>query len=175
MATQTKSPPSTLVNDATVGVQNWSPLSFPSTFSDATGLLISKYLKITGFGFSIPVGATITQIDCTLDKIDPQELTTDNSAKYVVGGSVSGAELATGETWGISSGQDLVTYTITSSLPTVAQINATNFGFAISGNPNGSTDGGTIQSATIVVTYTPAAGGGTISQQRTKFNPDYYD
>jgi hypothetical protein len=56
---------STFANDATVGTQSWSHVdrvaSSNDSYADANldDYEISEYLKVTGFGFAIPSGATM--------------------------------------------------------------------------------------------------------------------
>jgi hypothetical protein len=103
--------------------------------------LVSSGLKFTDFGFdqTIPTGSTINSITVTAkvmsDVNDANSGMIDNIVKLVINGSASGANKAT--TGKYSTSLTTKTWTWTTSLPTVAQIRASNFGVAYSSKLTG--------------------------------------
>jgi hypothetical protein len=92
--------PTTTANDATVGTVAWTnPNNAQATdgvFATAalTSAAESEYLKCTGFGFSIPAGATIQGVVVTvLRKAGSSNSVWDASIKLVKGGTISGNDL----------------------------------------------------------------------------------
>ena len=104
--------------------------------ADASGwywLRTTHYLKATDFGFSIPVGATISGIIVKIEKLG-SNVASDHSVKIVKGGIVGGVEHSAGEAL-----PAVKTYTTYGSavdqwgLPwTPADINDVGFGVAYS-------------------------------------------
>ena len=96
----------TFANDATIGTIDWDTPSNASasdnTRASATLLLseITKYLKATNFGFSIPTGSTIRGIVVEVEKSSALATTVeDNSVKIVKGGTISGDNKAAAGAW----------------------------------------------------------------------------
>jgi hypothetical protein len=106
-----------------------------STFTLPSGVgNFTDYIQITGFGFSIPLGATIDGILVEIERSDPNARTADNRIRIVKGGSIGGEEKSSGagytnsdsyQTFGNSGDTWGETWTD-------ADINAANFGVAIS-------------------------------------------
>ena len=124
----------------------------------------SDDLFATQFGFSIPAGATIDGVECTIEaKCDiSQGLWEDSTVgvrhRLIVGGSkVGSAPTALGSSYGTSdtsktwgSSTDLWGAT-----PTAAQVNATDFGVSVGfGNPGPLAIVGSIDHVTLTVYYT---------------------
>ena len=142
---------------------------------------VGAQLTTTGYGFSIPSGSTIDGIQA--DITESANTAANNKIKdytisLVIGGSVSGSNLATTAVWPTSLTD--VTYGGSSNLwgltPTVSQINASNFGLAVTAQ-NVSTGGSTQRKASvdcveITVTYTAPASTYTQSNYRFYQNDD---
>lgn len=143
MASQGPNNGSTFVGDSTVGDQDWTDpgnaqLSDGAYASDsflANGLK-TYYLKATGFGFTIPAGSTINGIvaDVQREKGGISQGIKDNSVKIVKGDTIQGDEKKNATEWPTTD--DYVSYGSSTDLWgltwTVADINASNFGFVIS-------------------------------------------
>ncbi len=136
-----------------------------SVFLDYPPAQNSQYLQATNFGFAIPAGATIdgiiVEIELHVFSIFNADIY-DNSVKIVNGGIVTGTEHAAAGSW--SLGSDVIrTYGSCTDLWgetwTPADINASNFGVAISANSAGSIGGNTafIDRIRISVCYTDGA------------------
>jgi hypothetical protein len=137
--------PSTGSNNSSTGNTSWSNTSNvkSSDNSDASASLsggkISNYLMAIGFGFSIPLNATITGIKVEIERAEGNQSSSayirDNSVKIVKGGSITGSEHADISTNWPTSDQ-IASYGSNSDLWgqswTPADINAGNFGVAIS-------------------------------------------
>lgn len=118
----------------------------------------TDYLVVSNFGFTIPNGSEISGIVVEVERLDVNSMTIDNSIRLVKGGSIAGDEKAVsaayptsdayqtygnaGDTWGLSW--------------TAADINAANFGIAVSArkiNANNGTAAGKIDNIIITVYY----------------------
>lgn len=94
----------------------------------------TDYLKITNFQFTIPTGSVITGIAINVERSDANGKSKDSEVKVIKAGSIGATNKALSPAWG---GTDAVqTYgangDIWGNTWTVADINATNFGFAFS-------------------------------------------
>jgi hypothetical protein len=137
-------------DDATVGTVAWSTPTnaqgaVNSTYAQASNSTAgtspqSHYLKLTNFGFSLPVGATIVGIKvafagAAMDSGSPddatQKQTTDTVVKLVKGGVVSGTNKARADaTWAtVAFGGDADLWGLAL---TKADVEAANFGVVIS-------------------------------------------
>lgn len=116
--------------------------------SSANALLIllsgnTHYLKVTGFGFSIPALATITGIKVEVEKSawDISILATvrDNEIRLVKGGTVIGDNKANGSSWTTSDNYNIYGDTTdtwgTTLSPT--DVNSSDFGIVFSARING--------------------------------------
>lgn len=169
MATQGPLSPATTVDDATVGNIAWtnpnnsqaSDNVYATSQLDPLGPDLSHYLKATNFGFTIPTGSTILGITVEIEiskAVGPGTTMADNSCKIVKGGTISGNE-----------NKSVTAYTTTDTYLThgsasdlwgltwvVSDINASNFGVAISSNSTGANVAtAQIDHIRITVTYTP--------------------
>src|SRR5262249_62095937 len=100
-------------DDAGTGTVAWSNPTNGETSNDTYAIAglassTSHYLKLTGFGFAVPSGATITGVTATIER--NVSGTTgdihDASVKLVKAGSVTGSDKAdtlTSWTWSASS------------------------------------------------------------------------
>ncbi len=140
---------STFTNNSTVGTVDWSYCYNAQTQNDIYAYAdlknaneVTYYLKATGFGFSIPTGATIDGITVEVDRYVVFNGATDqpifdNSIKLVKGGVISGEEKSTGLVWPNTTDSDTyVTYGGTNDTWGLSwdysDINSVNFGVAIS-------------------------------------------
>jgi hypothetical protein len=143
-------------NDATLGSLAWNNPANAETSNNqyaTAGVLLSamssinsEYLSAEGFGFNIPAGATICGI-----QVDVQGFAsgitgalgitlgtiTDNSVKIIKNGTIAGSEHASPSNWSGTNGYNTYggafdTWGVSSWQP--SDINATNFGVAISTN-----------------------------------------
>lgn len=131
-------------NDATIGTQAWlNPTNITTDDTDnasvalngSAGTPTSQYLTATNFGFSVPVGATILGVTASFNRKRDAlgGVVSDNAVKLVKGGTVTGDNKA-GQSW--STTQSTQTYggpiDLWGTGLTVADVNASNFGVAIS-------------------------------------------
>ena len=153
----------TFTDDATVGTVSISNPSnvASSDNSYATSILllsqVSHYCKATNFGFLIPSDATVTGITVTIERSTTVIASLiDNSVKIVKGGTISGNEKATGANWPNSDANAIYgSSTDTWGLTWIpADINASNFGVAISVNASLLAGTGQIDYISIQVDYT---------------------
>ncbi len=161
---------STFANDTSIGAEDWSTPDGVETSGGSKAEVdlddneISRYLKVTGFGFAIPSGATIDGIKVEVER-DAQSANKikDNSVKIVKGGVIGTENKAdTSNFWGTS---DLyVSYGSTTDLWsttwTPADINASNFGFVFAAKKDtteGSDTKARVDHIRITITYTPVA------------------
>ena len=132
---------STFADDATVGsiaITNPSNASL-SDNSYATAVLaltqVSHYLKATDFRFTVPLDATVNGITVEIERSTTVVASlVDNSVKIVKGGTIGGTEKAAGGNW--PNADAYASYGSASDLWgqawTPVDINASNFGVAIS-------------------------------------------
>jgi hypothetical protein len=107
-----------------------------------TGIYAGHYLQTTGFGFTLPSNATVQGIQVTLSRTGTQSqgrYVLDNKVRIVKGGTIGTAkDLATTNDWATDT---TPTYGTTSELWgeswLYSDINAANFGFAISPKSSG--------------------------------------
>ena len=140
--------PSSISADATIGVLDWAntvnACLSDNTYASATTLVLgakTKYMKATGFGFSIPLTATITGIEVVIEKGASGVLqkVRDESIRIVKEGNIVGNDLAKSDIWSFSDSK----HTHGSSSEkwgtdwTAEDINHPNFGIAISVNLSG--------------------------------------
>ena len=136
--------PSTSADDSTVGTKSWTTPSNVQTQNDvyATAHLdaseVTHYLKATGFGFSIPAGATIDGIKVEVDRYESGSSVrvTDNSVRLVKNKVISGDEKSTGADWPNSDTDTYIPYGGSTDkwglTWTYSDINSANFGVVIS-------------------------------------------
>ena len=166
MSTQGPFGPGTGTDDASIGVEAWNNPGNITVegVSQTTATLntdASHYLVGTGFGFSIPAGATINGILVEWKKdVDIGSVSTvDNSVKIVQGGTIGGTEKADSITSWATVTPTFVSYGGAADLWGLAwapaDINAANFGAAISATTNSpGTSRANVDYVRITVTYT---------------------
>jgi hypothetical protein len=158
----------TLVSDGGVGAVAWStnlanaahntPDTFATTerFNNST----SEVIKATGFGFNIPSGAAIDGIEVEIKKGSDAGGISDHAVRLVDAGAIGSTDRSVGGFWA-SAGTTTV-YGSTNDTWGGSwyeyQINATNFGLAISGQEtNGNGNVCRVYFFKIIVHYTPTA------------------
>lgn len=139
-------------DDNTIGSFAFSSPSYASvsdnnrSSASAIAILFSgqtHYLKATGFGFSIPPGASICGIRVEVQKsaTDISFLATisDNSVRIIKGGSITGSNRAKSSSWPETESYDVYggTSDLWGTTWTPSDINASNFGIAFSAEING--------------------------------------
>lgn len=144
MASQGPNSGSTAANDTTVGSVAWTGPSDALTSNNIWSYCFlssmgpqSNYLKITGFGFSVPSGATIDRIVVEVERhASAIDKFNDYSAKLVIGGTITGNDKADATHWPTSDTYLVYDYTTAQWGVTVTDtdINASNFGFVLSAN-----------------------------------------
>ena len=154
--------PSTVVDDASFGGASWFP---PGNASASDNLYASvapsgsptHYLKATNFGFNIPAPAQIQGIEVFVERKSSLGTIFDSRARIVKGGVIGATDRALVGTWPLMDAT--ATYGGTSDLWgdtfTPADINATNFGFALSVDDN--VDAAAVDHISISVHYTLCA------------------
>ncbi len=145
--------PTTVSDDASVGAQNWDATGAALGAPDDVGAsatapsdLNTHYLVLTGFGFAVPTGATITGVQVTVIRRNASGTGSgatlgavqDNLVKLVKAGSVVGSDQSNLVHWpvdftGIAYGDASDLWGTTW---TPAQINDADFGGAISADMN---------------------------------------
>lgn len=180
MTTTGPNSPGTLADDSSVGTaQAWNtPANAASSNNSYTtagvnggiGTQETHYLKATNFGFAI----ADTQIDGILVEIERKcshnsasDYVTDTKVQLVIGGTISGSNLAdTGTKWPTSDAY--ASYGGATSLwgltPSVSDINASNFGVVLTGTIR-DTQGKAAITAYVdhirITVYSSAGGGGS--------------
>jgi hypothetical protein len=164
--------PSSGANNTTIGTRAWGSasnvVSSNNKYASATSLTtstVSNYLVATGFGFAIPAGSTINGIQVSIERRDGEVSSSryiwDNSVKIVKAGAITGSEHAnTTANWPTSDAS--ASYGSTTDLWgttwTAADINAANFGVAISARGSSSSnETARVDNIRITVTYTTGA------------------
>jgi hypothetical protein len=124
-----------------IGTSNWNSTSNAATSNDTSTNTssmsvgtISEYLVATDFRFSVPTSATINGIKVEVEKKASGTLTaSDYAVRIVKGGTIQSTDLSSDIAWPFSDAY--TTYGGASELWgttwTPANINASNFGFAI--------------------------------------------
>ncbi len=128
----------TWADDASLGTISWSN---PSHAQFADGIIsicslstgdTGHYHKTTNFGFAVPAGATIVGIKFEVKADTSDSVAIDDHVRLVIGGVISGSNLATGT---VPIGGTYTVYGGPTSLwgltPTAAQVNASTFGAVI--------------------------------------------
>lgn len=170
MASEGPRSPGASANDASIGSTAWTNIG--SIFLEdgntaaaiASSTAASNYLKATTFGFSIPSGATIDGIVVEIKKQSVSSLwTKDNAVRIIKGGTIGSTDKSLVGDW--PSSLTWATHGSSSDLWgeswSHSDINATDFGVAISGIENNGSNFiyGQIDLIRITVYYT--AGGGS--------------
>jgi hypothetical protein len=160
--------PAGVVDDPSFGGAGWFPPGNAIASDDAWAQVApggspTHYLKATNFNFSIPAPAEIRGIEVLVERRSGAGSIVDSRARIVKGGTVGSADRALPGTWPTTD--TIVTYGSPTDLWgetwTPADINNTNFGFALSVFDN--VDVAAVDHIQIRVTYAlcasaPAAG-----------------
>jgi hypothetical protein len=167
--------PGTGADDPAVGTLPWNnpgAITYGShTYTDyAVSPTTTHYLKATDFGFSIPVGATITGIELGIKRWvdyddDWGDWARDSRVRLVKGGTVQATDKASSDYWPnvevekSYGGQ----YDLWGSAWTPADVNATNFGAVLSADVAGPSlypgNVANVSRMRITVYYTTPGGG----------------
>lgn len=137
--------PTAGADDSAIGTITWGStgniFSSDDAYASATFTVpsgITHYLKATGFGFAIPTGATILGIKAEVEKKQSISVT-DYAVRLIKGGTIGTTDRSAAGFWSTvdtistyGSGADLWGTTWTP-----AQINASDFGFAIAAQEGG--------------------------------------
>jgi hypothetical protein len=160
--------PSTGANVTGVGTIAWSSPGNALTDNGSYATIgltnvneTSNYLQTTNYGFAIPSGAQINGIEVIINRFQNSTTGTsisDNVVQLIKGGSVVGTNNASSTEWPTSS-SSTATYGGTSELWgttwTAAEINASNFGVALSAISGTTSDRtGSVDYISVRVTYT---------------------
>jgi hypothetical protein len=155
-------------DDNSIGTVSWSnPGNVTAEDgSDASaGQGTSHYLKATNFGFSIPSGSSVDGITVEVKKradagVGP---VTDNAARIVKGGTIGSTDRSQGGNWPTSD--TYATYGGSSDLWgeswSASDINASNFGFALSASV-GTSSIANIDYVRVTVKYSAGSSSSTI-------------
>lgn len=156
----------TFASDSGVGTILWTNTGNAAASDGAnvnTGSMapgeISHYLKATNFRFAIPTNATIHGFKVDVERAFAGSCTiTDNAVRLVKGGTIQSTDRSIVNAWPGSS--SYVSYGGPSDLWgttwTASDVNASNFGFAISAQCTGGSGGATIDHLRITVFYSAA-------------------
>lgn len=133
---------STAANDSAIGAQPWNTpsnaLTSDASFSNVlftTAPEVSYYLKWTDFGFAIPSDAIVTGVRVSyFSKASANDLVDEYSIRLVVGGVISGDDLAASDPWqDFTQAHDRGGIGVTWGLSlTGSDVNATDFGVVLS-------------------------------------------
>lgn len=131
-------------------------------------LTTTEVLKITNFGFAIPDGATINDITVAVERLRSGSggpNLKDLTIQLYIADALAGDNKAdTVTNWPATDG--VATYVWTTDLPTVAQINAADFGVGIAAQyVSGSTALPQVDFVSITITYTEAGGAAPRAKQ----------
>lgn len=152
----------TIVDDSSVGTITWGNVSnagaTDSVYASATSGMVtqSHYLKFTNFGFSIPGGSTISELQIRFRRKGTASAIKDYRSRIVLYGVIKTVDYLDTNFW--STSEETVT---TGGLPegypfSPADINDSGFGWALSADHQAAGTGD-IDSVTITVIYTTAA------------------
>lgn len=180
-----------------VGTSAWSSPSLitaddnsnATALRNSDGTTTTNYLQATNFGFAIPTNATITGVTVSVNRYasanSSSDYVRDNVVSLIKSGSVTSTNRGLTTTNWIITQSNVASYGGTndlwSSSWTPAEINATNFGVALSANIT--RDNGTVTANVdyiqVTITYTvpgsigwyTASSGGTLLGSGSSFNP----
>jgi cysteine-rich repeat protein len=131
--------PASVVNDGSFGSVAWALPAQAATsnnlYAGVTPLgTPSQYLRASGFGFAVPVGAVIDGIEVDVERVSSGGTIFDARARIVKGGVIGATDRSIAGTW--ATMDTVVTYGSTADLWgetwTAADINSPAFGFVIS-------------------------------------------
>ncbi len=163
--------PSTCVNTTGTGTVAWGTPSSCTTSNNsyATASVdgtTTNWLSATGFGFSIPSTATVNGIQVEVERkasATNNGAVDDAAARLIKGGTIQSTDATLLQDWSIT--EQYVSYGGSSSLWgttwTAADVNSSNFGFALSAtkaSAAGAAITASVDHVRITVTYTTASG-----------------
>lgn len=125
----------------------------------------SKRLEATTFGFSIPNGSSVSGIQGFLERIENPStagVCAENEVKLLIGGVAAGDDKSTGIFPSTESSRTIGGVSdLWGTTPTVAQVNATNFGFYVDVVETSTTTTATceVDHMSMTVTFTFNVGG----------------
>lgn len=178
MTTTGPNSPATEAENTSVGTDAWasytnakaSDNTYDQGGRSGAGTTLKYYIKVTAFGFAIAADQQIDGITVEVEKKcthnSAGKFAKDNSVRLVIGGTISGSNLAdTSTKWGTTDAY--ATYGGASNLwgltPTYADINGSTFGVvfssAITADDKTSVVG-SVDHIRITITHTTAGGGG---------------
>lgn len=168
--------PQTAADDSAVGTVAWSNPDNAKTTNDTyatatlTGDVISHYLKLTNWGFTLPTDAVIKGISVSIERKPTNtagQSVKDSTIKLVKGGTVSGDNKANTSDWSTTEAYNNYGSTIDlwGLSWAYSDINATDFGVVISVASGSTASGGiaNIDHVKITVYYTSSSDGEVIS------------
>lgn len=136
------------------------------TTASLTAGVISHWLVSSSHGHTVPTGATINGIVLRIEKSEDAGIVIDDKVRIVQGGTIGTTDKASAATWNLTTDANADYGTGTTDLWgltwTVAQINASGFGGAISAKNNGGgklTRSARVDYMATTVYYTAAASG----------------
>ncbi len=177
--------PTLCVNDTSIGTQPWTGLtnvvSQNNAYAQATGIngQITNYLKCTGYGFSIPAGATITGITVGVWDYSAKTMSDQSMVLVKANNNQTGAlgtmDLATQTRLPGTNSQVIYggATNLWGNTWTAADINSSTFGaaFAAIRGPYNSTDTAFVDYMPITVDYTVPSTPGVTSINMASSNP----
>ena len=169
MAFETKTSAGTIVSDSSDGSVDWViPGASSLAENEGGGSGATTYfLVFRNWSFAIPGGATIDGYSASLNRSSVNELATDEAIHLVIGDAIQTGvnksdaaawpAVAATKTWGGAADK-------WSAAPSVAQINASGWGFVVMARFPGGMDEDSIYaiSAEMTVYYTAGGGGGVV-------------
>lgn len=164
--------PTSCTNVTSIGSSAWSATgsAFASdnvyaTATQVSGNVTTNYLSCTGYGFTIPAGATINGIVVSVERKTSGGSIRDAAMRLIKAGTIGSTDRSSATTYTTSDLTDAHggNTDLWNAAWTVADINASNFGaaFAAKNTSTTSTTGRTVSvdTMTISVIYTPGAAG----------------
>ncbi len=182
-ATSGPNNPSAGANDASVGTLAWTTPTNVYTSNDgrATAALTNpptttQYLVATGFNFALPADSLIQGIQVSIERSATIAASArDNSVKIVKGGTATGTDKASASSWPTTDAY--ASYGSTSDLWgttwTAADINAANFGVAISAIRTANSPTVRVDHITVTVTYCAPTGSVTVNAGQSAYGSPY--
>ncbi len=180
--------PGTGANNTSIGTTAWtSPGNVTATDANRASASLattatSNYLLATNFGFAIPAGSTIDGVSVTINRLEGNLSTRaaiqDSTLLLSKAGTIAGTNHASASNWPTTEGAasyggvaDLWGITLTST-----DVNASNFGVALSVVNIKSGPGGTetalVNSVTMTITYTAPSGSYSLPTSATQYFAD---
>ena len=172
----------TIVDDNSVGTITWGNVSnagaTDSVYASSTSGMVtqSHYLKFTNFGFSIPSGSTISELQIRFRRKGTASAIKDYRSRIVLAGVIGTVDYLDTNFWSTSEETAITTGLFEGSPYSAGDINNSGFGWAISVDHQapGTAD---IDSLAITVTHLASSSvflsGPTILRQAVKRAANY--